>query len=148
MTQPDWYTPTTIALGYFAIFYGIISLGYVAANFKNIGSPTLAILESVISLALGYFILKHPSFNAVTIPFIIAFWAMVSLAAKWRSKIDGKKILTNNQYIILLGILFIALAVYAYVTQADDKTTMMLLLGIELMSLGILNMKAAIYLRK
>lgn len=131
-------TLTTLAVfaGAFILVDGIFGLVGVFANWKELEQKWLFLLEAVVSMLLGWLILRLPEAAVMMLVLLMAMWAMIAGFTRVAMAINMRKEIKGEGWIIASGVLTILLGVALIVFPALGVVYMAVLLGVGALLLG------------
>lgn len=130
-------TVLIVLFGLYALVDGILA---IIAAFRSSGQGrrrSLLLLEGVIGILFGLLALFLPGFTALTLVYIVAFWALLSGIARIVMAIMLRREIENEWSIALSGLLSVILGIVLLFLPGAGLLAYTWLLGILALAVGI-----------
>jgi len=125
-----------LLLGIFAVVYGVALAA--AGLLGHAESRGWAIAVGLVAVIFGIMVLVWPGLTALTLIYIIAAWAIISGITDIAGAFIGGLSGGQRAWLILLGVLSLAIGVVFFVHPAKGALALLWLVGIYFVLLGIL----------
>lgn len=125
-----------IFLGVYLLVDGLLSVigSLMATNHKN---WWVLLLEGIVSLVAGLFVLVWPSITLVIMIYIVAFWAIITGIFEFLASIAGSWAAPGKIFIGVTGVLSIILGILILLYPSFSVAAMIWLLGIYALIIGL-----------
>ena len=134
--------------GAFVLVDGLFGLVGTIANWKELEEKWLLIVESLLSILLGWLIMRMPEVTLLMLVMFMAMWAFfvgitrIALAIRLRKEIEGEG------WMIAAGVLTIGMGVLLVLLPGIGVITVAMLLGVASLVAGGALIAAGLRMRK
>jgi uncharacterized membrane protein HdeD (DUF308 family) len=133
---------------FFLIADGVISVVGVLMNWKTEEDKWLLLAEGLISIFLGFLVVRSPDSFATFVGFLIAFWAVFIGVARIAMAIQLRKEMKGEGWLILSGVLAILFGFLVFAQPGIGLTTVLWMIAIFSLLIGGLLVFLSLKLRK
>ena len=136
-----------LLFGAYALVNGIFTLGLAFRAPKGTGATGTLVLLGLLGIAAGIVTFAYPGATAITLLWIIAFWAIFSGVLEIAAAIRLRKELTNEWMLILAGLLSVLFGVLAIARPGAGALSIIWLIGAYAILFGIMMLALAFRIR-
>lgn len=138
----------TVWAGAFVLVDGVFGLVGTLSNWKQLEEKWMLLLEAVVSILLGWLIMRMPEVTVLWLVFMMALWAMIAGFTRIAIAIRLRKEIKGEGWMILSGVLTIGLGVVLVMLPGIGVVYLAMLLGIGALVLGGALIAASLRMRK
>ncbi len=133
--------------GVFALIDGIFMVVAAIANRRGEAHWVAMLIGGLIGIIAGIVTFVMPGITAITLLFLIAFWAIVIGVAEIVTAIRLRKVLTGEWMLVLAGVLAVVFGVFLIARPGAGALAVVLWIGVYAIVTGILRLVLAFRLR-
>ena len=129
---------TSILVGWVLVFTGIVMAGHAFSRYHSVTQRSLRMLNALVSLVVGVYVLAFPLSGTITLTFALAVWFFAIGAFELLAAIEGRARGPATLFVALGGIVSMALgALIVADLPSSAGWAIGLLVGINLMFWGV-----------
>ena len=136
-----------LLFGAYALINGIFTLILAIRAPKGIPGVGTLVLLGLLGIAAGILAFVYPGITALSLLWVIAFWAIVTGTFEILAAIRLRKELTNEWVLILSGLLSVAFGVLVILMPSAGALSIVWLIGAYAILFGILMLTLAFRMR-
>lgn len=133
--------------GVFVLVDGVFHVVAAIANRRGEPHWVAMLIGGVLGIVVGIITFAMPGITAITLLYLIGFWAIVVGAAEIATAIRLRKVISGEWMLIVAGILAVVFGVFLIARPGAGALAVVLWIGIYALLAGVLQLMLAFKLR-